>query len=270
MKVVFLHIPKTAGQSVHHFLTTNFPKDSIFPARVNSQTLDYTVDEIKKYNIYSGHFNMSLLEIVDQPKFVFTILRKPIDRILSYYFYLRKEARKLSKTELNSPNRQGMKAIITLSPDEYFCDESLSIRSFIDDHYDNFYMYYFAMKSYHGRSYAQKLIELNLVDINNIYYKAVAVLKNDINKVYDVSEWNNLAKDLINYFPNKQFDLKNIVINKGDGKSTEDRIKQLINLGATQKTIDRLYNFCEYDDKIYQSFCPISEQKPLTDTLSNK
>lgn len=255
MKVVFLHIPKTAGQSVHHFLTTSFPKDSIFPARVNSQALNYTINEIKSYSVYSGHFDISLLEVIDQPKFVFTILRKPIDRILSYYFYLRKEAKKLSKVELNSSKRQGMKAILTLSPDEYFCDASLSMRNFIDDHYDNFYMYYFAMKSYHGRSYAKTLIDLNQINLDTVFNKAIVNLDN-INKVYDLENWNNLSKDLTNYFPNKEFNnIKNIIINKGDGKDTEERIEQLINLGATQKTLDKLDSFCKYDNLIYQHYC---------------
>jgi hypothetical protein len=73
MNIVFLHIPKTAGQSVHHYLISNFDEKSIFPARVNEQAIKYTVEEIKKYKIFSGHFDISLLDVVNQPKFVFTI-----------------------------------------------------------------------------------------------------------------------------------------------------------------------------------------------------
>ncbi len=256
MNIVFLHIPKTAGQSVHHYLVTNFDEKVIFPARVNSQILNYTIGEIKKYKIFSGHFDLSFLDIVDQPKFTFTILRNPKDRILSYYFYIRNEAKKLTKQELNSPERQGMKAALELSPDEYFCDENLNIRQFIDNHYDNFYMYYFAMRSYQGKSFAEQLIKLNILDINNVYEKAIDSLK-QLSAVYDIRNWNDLTDDLKKILPNKNLiDLEdNIHINKGDGKNNDERIKELMLLGATEKTLNRIDEFCKYDNFIYEKFC---------------
>jgi hypothetical protein len=253
MNLIFLHIPKTAGQSVHHYLRTNFSDNEIFPARINDQALNYSIKEIKQYSVFSGHFDISLLDIIDQPKFVFTILRKPIDRILSYYFYLRNEAKKLSPEEINSPQRQGMKAVLELSPDQYFCNQNLKIRPFIDNHYDNFYMYYFAMRSYQGRTFAQKLIKLKLMTIDDIFNKSIDTL-NQLNAVYNIDNWSLLSNDLSKYFPNKIFTSEQTFINKGDGKDTEKRLDNLIKLGATQKTIDAINNFCKYDNIIYDSF----------------
>ena len=254
MNIIFLHIPKTAGQSVHHYLISNFNKDEIFPARVNSQALDYTVREIKKYKVFSGHFDISFLDIVDQPKFIFTILRNPIDRILSYYFYLRNEAKKLSFGEINSPQRQGMKAALELSPDEYFCDKNLNIRQFIDDHYDNFYMHYFAMKSYNGKSFADKLIKSNLLSTDMIFDMAINTL-NQINAVYDIENWHYLSDDLSKYIPGKTFVKQEIYANKGDGNDSNKRLENLLALGATQITLDKLDEFCKFDNILYEKFC---------------
>ena len=254
MNIVFLHIPKTAGQSVHHYLISNFNKNEVFPARVNSQALDYTVREIKKYKVFSGHFDISFLDIVDQPKFVFTILRTPMDRILSYYFYLRNEAKKLSFEEINSPQRQGMKAALELSPDEYFCDEDLNIRQFIDDHYDNFYMHYFAMRSYNGKSFADKLIKSNVLSQDMLLDKAINTL-NQINAVYDIENWHYLSEDLSKYIPDKAFMNQDVYVNKGDGNDSDKRLENLISLGATQLTLDKLDEFCKFDNILYEKFC---------------
>jgi hypothetical protein len=254
MNIVFLHIPKTAGQSVHHYLISNFDEKSIFPARVNEQAIKYTVEEIKKYKIFSGHFDISLLDVVNQPKFVFTILRKPIDRILSYYFYLRSEAKKLSSEELNTSKRQGMKAALELSPDEYFCDENISIRQFIDNHYNNFYMYYFAMKSYNGKSFADQLIKKQLLSIDTIYDYALTNLS-QINAIYDISNWGALSTDLSKILPHQTFEKQEVFVNKGDGNDSIKRLESLMALGATQKTLDKINDFCKYDNLIYEKFC---------------
>ena len=88
MKVIFLHIPKTAGQSVHAALVNAFGNEAVCPARVNDQLRRMSITEINRYQVFSGHFDWSLLDCIKGPKYVFTILREPIDRILSFYLAL--------------------------------------------------------------------------------------------------------------------------------------------------------------------------------------
>jgi len=59
-----------------------------------------SITEINRYQVFSGHFDWSLLDCIKGPKYVFTILREPIDRILSFYLAL--FARLFSQTVLLS------------------------------------------------------------------------------------------------------------------------------------------------------------------------
>ena len=43
-RIIFLHLPKTAGQSVHAALVDGFGEAAICPARVNEQLDGLTID----------------------------------------------------------------------------------------------------------------------------------------------------------------------------------------------------------------------------------
>ena len=148
MRIAFLHIPKTAGQSIHHSLVNLFPKSKICPARTNEQLYKYSISDLKQYNLFSGHLDWSIVKLTGRFDYSFTVLRDPLDRILSFYFYLRKEAERLKGAgESVGP---GMHAAISLSPEEYFTGGNSGLRLFLDNHYNNFYSYYFASGSYSG------------------------------------------------------------------------------------------------------------------------
>src|ERR1044071_10007863 len=91
-RVIFLHIPKTAGQSVHESLRRLFAPEEICPARENFQLLPISIQELRRYRLFSGHLDWCLLDVVPQPRFTFTVLRRPIERIISFYFFLRGRA----------------------------------------------------------------------------------------------------------------------------------------------------------------------------------
>ena len=147
-KLIFLHIPKTAGQSVFQYLENTFDSADVCPFRVNHQYLDASIDP-NDFVVHSGHIDWKLLEeALTGEKIFFTVLRAPLDRILSYYLYLRKEASKLSVADLASDQSAGLRAALYMTPDEYFVDCKGEMREFIDDHYDNFYLNYFSGKTY--------------------------------------------------------------------------------------------------------------------------
>ena len=150
-RVVFLHLPKTAGQSVHKSLVDLFGRACVCPARVNEDLVLLSVDEICRYRVLSGHFDWSMVDCIPHPKFVFTILREPLDRILSFYFFLREDASRLTEAELNQPWNAGRRAALRWSCDEYFVSKKPDFRSFINNFYDNLYTYYFAGRTFEGR-----------------------------------------------------------------------------------------------------------------------
>ena len=96
-KVVFLHIPKTAGTVVHEILAARFEKAEICPERFRGLG-KYSVEELEKFRYFSGHFTMSQVDRIPGKKFVFTIVRNPVDRILSLYYFWRRHRDEFVRT----------------------------------------------------------------------------------------------------------------------------------------------------------------------------
>lgn len=105
----FLHIPKSAGLSIHSALEASLPPGSLAPQRVDSSLFcdfdDFEllrpearaqiaanprdVQSLRRYRAISGHFSLTtLLEITDASS-VSTVLREPRARLLSLYMYWR-------------------------------------------------------------------------------------------------------------------------------------------------------------------------------------
>lgn len=143
--VIFLHIPKTAGQSTHRYLEKLFDPHDVCPARENDKLLTIPAARLQRYRLFSGHLDWSLLDVVPQPRFVFTILREPRERLLSFYFFMRRTAAALPKEQLG---KHAVRAALTLPPDEYFCQQ---VPQGLDAQYDNFYTYYFAGRTFDAR-----------------------------------------------------------------------------------------------------------------------
>lgn len=245
-KLIFLHIPKTAGQSVFQYLENTFDKSDICPFRVDSQYENDSIDP-DKFLIHSGHIDWKRLEdSLSGEKVYFSVLRKPIDRILSYYFYIRKEAEKLTDIELLSADRAGMRAALQLTPDEYFVDCKGELREFIDDHYDNFYLNYFSGKTYNSR-------RINKNVKKSVLLKRAIINLNGINGLYTLDNWMEV-KDLIRdkmgvtKFPVDS----HYFTNTGDGLSVSQRLENLKELGATEKSINRINEMCKFDNLIYE------------------
>jgi hypothetical protein len=85
-KIVFLHIPKTGGTSVHNFLVQQFPKNKVCPDRFNTLK-NHTKTELDKYLYFSGHYDMEGVEHISGDKDVFTFFREPKDTIMSLYYF---------------------------------------------------------------------------------------------------------------------------------------------------------------------------------------
>lgn len=190
MRIAFLHIPKTAGQSIHHSLVDLFPQDKICPARTNEALYKLSVNDLSRYDLFSGHLDWSLVKLTGSFDFVFTVLRDPLDRILSFYFYLRKEALRLSQEGVALG--RGLQAAIELSPEDYFTGASPEIRLFLDNHHNNFYSYYFASGTYNGCSLLSAKFP---VGSDQLLASALSGISS-LDKVYTLSSLSLLENDL--------------------------------------------------------------------------
>ncbi len=254
-KLVFLHIPKTAGQSVHAYLQGGFSADEIAPARMNNTLIGMPLDDIARYRLFSGHLDWALLDCIEGPKFVFTILREPRDRILSFYFFLRAKAGRMPPGELELPQHQGMKAALELPCDEYFCGGKPHLRTFLDNHYDNFYAYYFASRIFEGRSriLGRRQVEPSFDD-ERVVEAALSNMAH-LDGVYTVDDLGALERDLKARagLVRAGKPLANYKVNVGDSDSAGRRVEQLQRLGATQRTMSRLDAMVRLDNEVWRA-----------------
>lgn len=148
--LVFLHIPKTAGQTIHAELTRVVGADAVSPIRVHTEADPGMAQMPPGYRLYSGHIDWEALETLPAPRFTFTVLRDPLERIASFYFYTRREAQKLSAGELTKPHRVGMARALSESADDYFFGGPPRWRRFVREHYHSPYCAYLITRRIRG------------------------------------------------------------------------------------------------------------------------
>lgn len=253
MKVIFLHIPKTAGQSVLDFLTKCVSEEAICPARENFQLVGRSISELRNYQVFAGHFDWAAMDCVSPGAFVFTILRDPLERILSFYFFLRRAALQVSPDEIDLPHNRGLKAALSESPDEFFLGGDPVIREFHDNLFDNFYMHYFAGRTFTSRRQIQDVLERpdTTLTSEDILDCALDNL-NQLTSVYRISDLDLLQNDLEarNLKPTSATSLRETMVNV-DGLGVDARMSKLKALGATAVTFEAIERMTQFDYKIW-------------------
>ncbi|NCC60280.1 MAG: hypothetical protein EOM12_04930 [Verrucomicrobiae bacterium] len=99
---VFLHIQKTAGSTIVELARHSYGSDHVvshgdYLVGCNDLDIDQIVDargcspyDYKKIKFVSGHFGFNFALPLIRERYSFTILRNPVERILSYYFFCKK------------------------------------------------------------------------------------------------------------------------------------------------------------------------------------
>ncbi len=250
-KVIFLHIPKTAGQSVHAALVDAYGFEAVCPARVNEQLFGMTIEELNRYRVFSGHLDWSLLDCVRGPRFTFTVLREPRDRLLSFYFFLRGEAGRLGPAELEKPQRRGMRAALNLPPDEYFAGGPPELRRFLDGLYDNFYTHFFAGRFYLARGPLSGRVQRGELSREQLVERALDNL-GTLDAVFSVGDM-GAVYSRIRALSGTQAPADDAYrVNVNAAVEAGERVERLRALGATKRTFRRLEHYCRLDDVVWQ------------------
>ncbi|WP_412551352.1 sulfotransferase family 2 domain-containing protein [Shimia sp. MIT910701] len=239
--VVFLHIPKTAGQTVHSELVRVVGKRATSPVRVHTQASP-TEQFPSGFRLYSGHLDWICLNSLPHDRFVFSVLRDPRERIASFYFYLLDKAEKLSPKSLLLPENTGMRNILRHSTDDYFFSGSPQWRRFIRDHFDNFYTAYFATRKMRGWSEISKLKKTERMGL------ALAGAK-ELDGVYDVKDLARLEADLLDVL-GKSVNLVNNRVNPGPHKIGNERWPELMARLESDESVSRLEKMANLDTKL--------------------
>lgn len=153
-KTIFLHIPKTAGQSIRAEFIREIGKGSVSNIQTYNEATSSCFEDVKKYDFFSGHIDFDDMndKFAGYNTYCFTVLREPRERIASFYLYLKKEALLLNTDELALPQNTGKRKILSCSIEDYFFSKDPGFKKFIDDMYKNFYVRYFCEKTYRSNN----------------------------------------------------------------------------------------------------------------------
>lgn len=220
--LVFLHIPKTAGQTVHSELARIVGKRNVSPVRVHTQAEDQFP---AGYKLYSGHLDWTGLDQLPKDRFSFSVLRDPRERIASFYMYLLKEAQSLTPEQLAQPGHLGKAKILNNSADDYFFGGNQGWQVFVKDHYDNFYCSYFATRRMRGWRMASNL------DARDLLTKAESNAKS-LDRIYMINTLADLEEDILSQ-TGAQIKVAQKFVNVGP--NTESKLRWPALLGRLEK-----------------------------------
>lgn len=94
--LLFLHIPKAGGSTLNSILEKHFDLESIF--RINGVRPQESIDEFrnlpeakkKKVKFINGHMPFGIHDFLPNQSTYITMLRHPVERIISHYYYVKR------------------------------------------------------------------------------------------------------------------------------------------------------------------------------------
>lgn len=90
--VIFLHIPKTAGCTLNTILERQYKKSTIFTIDSDKKYIDdfkqLTKSQKEKIRLLKGHMYFGLHEFFPQQSIYITVMRDPVERVISHYYYV--------------------------------------------------------------------------------------------------------------------------------------------------------------------------------------
>ncbi|MGB3513195.1 MAG: sulfotransferase family 2 domain-containing protein [Microcoleaceae cyanobacterium] len=106
--LIFPHIPKTAGTTLRSVILSQYPQDKVYLLKVSQSPLEAAqkISEYDKKRIscYVGHMPYGLHKYLPESAIYITLIREPVDRIISMYYFIREEPNHRLHNELLSKN----------------------------------------------------------------------------------------------------------------------------------------------------------------------
>ena len=103
--LVFLHLPKTAGTTLKAIIEGVYTPERVLNLRVAQggirRLLAMPADKRTRYDIVAGHLDWRVTTLLPASR-VITVLRDPVDRFLSWYYYALRNENAPLHAELNA------------------------------------------------------------------------------------------------------------------------------------------------------------------------
>jgi hypothetical protein len=90
-RILFMHIPKTAGMTLRDFLSNQYSISQIMPAVGWLDLLSIDRHEFDKYRLFQGHFSYGIIDILPPDVRPIVFLREPIARTISHLKHMRRD-----------------------------------------------------------------------------------------------------------------------------------------------------------------------------------
>ena len=93
--VIFLHVPKAAGSTLNRLIEWEYPLgemysvDPVFYRRSWAHLRRLSKKRVRKTRIFKGHLLFGLHTVLPQRATYITVLREPVDRVISSYYFMR-------------------------------------------------------------------------------------------------------------------------------------------------------------------------------------
>jgi hypothetical protein len=97
-KTIFLHIPKAGGTTMRDLLEPAFGHDRTCPEHFDGLHC-YHAGDLACFRLFSGHFSLQSCDLIPGPKRIFTLLRDPVKRLVSFYNFGRAHSEEIIERE---------------------------------------------------------------------------------------------------------------------------------------------------------------------------
>jgi hypothetical protein len=93
--VIFLHLPKTAGTTLNRLIEWEYPLseiysvDPVFFEWSAARLHKLSSERLRRTRMFKGHMVFGLHKVLPQPATYITVLRDPVDRVISAYYFMR-------------------------------------------------------------------------------------------------------------------------------------------------------------------------------------
>ena len=93
--VIFLHLPKAAGSTLNRLIEWEYPLfqmysiDPVFFEWSWAHLQRLSKERLKRTRMFKGHMLFGLHAILPQPATYITVVREPVDRVISSFYFMR-------------------------------------------------------------------------------------------------------------------------------------------------------------------------------------